>query len=74
MRLPVPNRSFILAIDFSTYRLGASLSQIDEIGIEVPIEFASRSLNEHEKRYASYEGEVLAVVWAMTKFRYYLIG
>ena len=70
----MPNRPFILATDFSTFGLGASLSQVDETGTEVPIEFASRSLNEHEKRYASYEGEVLAVVWAMTKFRYYLIG
>ena len=32
----------------------------------------SRSLNKHEKNYSSYQGEMLAVVWACKTLRHYL--
>jgi len=34
----------------------------------------SRSLNKHEKNYVSFQGEMLAAVWAVQTFHPYLHG
>ena len=47
------------------------MSQLDENGREKPISYASRSLNETEKNYSTYEREGLAIVFALKKFRHY---
>ena len=38
------------------------------------IEYASRSLRGVELNYLAYEGEILAIHWALQKFRHYLLG
>jgi hypothetical protein len=38
------------------------------------IEFASRKLSESEKNYNTTEREGLAMVYALQKFRHYLLG
>ena len=38
------------------------------------IEYASKSLRGAELNYPTYEGEILAIYWALTKFRHYLLG
>lgn len=40
----------------------------------LPLQFASRSLTEQEKRYPPLEGEALAIVWGLEKFRLYTEG
>ena len=60
--------------DWSQQGVGAVLIQIDSIGKEHPICYASRSCNPAEKNYGSCEGECLAVVWATQHFRKYLFG
>jgi len=41
-------------------------------GVERVIMYASKSLNDIEKRYQTYEQECLAVVWAAELFRKYI--
>ena len=67
------DRDFILHCDGSKERgYGATLHQIDAEGVECPVLFLPKSLNEHEKRYWSTELEVRALVWALGKLKQYL--
>lgn len=70
---PNIDKKFILQTDFSRSGIGAVLSQEDTEGRERPVCFASRSLQGAETFYAATEGECLAVVWAVEKFRVYLM-
>ena len=74
LRPPDPNREFVLHTDWSVSGIGAVLGQVDDQGSEYMVACASRSLNEHEKRYTPWKGELLAAVWGMKTFRHYLHG
>ena len=50
--------------------LGAILSTLRGIVVE----YASRSFNSTERKYSTTEKECLAIVWAVRKFRYFLLG
>ncbi len=68
------NKPFVVHTDFSNKGLGAVLGQMDEENRECIVACISRSLNKHEKEYASYKREMLAAVWAVKMFDYYLRG
>ncbi|GFS93406.1 retrovirus-related Pol polyprotein from transposon 17.6 [Trichonephila clavipes] len=64
---------YIIRTDASNYALGAVLLQ-GERSDEHPIEYASQLLTPAERNYSTTEREVLAVVWALKKFRGYIEG
>lgn len=62
---------FILRTDASDHSIAAELSQIQS-GTETPICFISRILKPYEVRYAVCEKEMAAIVFAITKLKFYL--
>lgn len=73
LQYPDFQRPFVLTTDASNVALGAVLSQ-GTIGSDKPIAYASRSLNETERRYSTIEKELLAIIYAVKHFRPYLYG
>ena len=67
------SQSFRLYTDTSTAGLGAILAQVRE-GKDRIICCASRSLNQAENAYPATKLECLAIVWAIAKFRPYLMA
>ena len=61
-----------LVTDASPVGLGAMLEQEQEDGLYRPVYYASRKLNNVEKRYSQFEKEALAVRWACQKFYLFL--
>jgi hypothetical protein len=69
------NKPFLLDTDYSRIGIGATLSQVNEAHEERPIAFASRALHGAEANYSTTDGELLALVCAITvRFRSYLYG
>lgn len=64
----------ILYADASPYALGAVLIQVTEQGSVRPIAFASKTLNEADRKLAQIEKEAMAQIWATEHFAYYLRG
>ena len=65
--------NFELMCDASDYAVGAVLGQRKD-KIFHAIHYASKVLNEAQINYATTEKELLAIVYAMEKFRSYLVG
>ena len=75
VRLPDPERPFILETDGSRVAVGAVLKQrFDDRGLEHPVGLFSRALTGSERNYAAYEVELYAVVRAVKHFRMLLLG
>ena len=68
-----PSLPIVVSADSSSYGLGAVLCQLKD-GVELPVVFASRTLNKAERNYSQTEKEVLALVYALKKFHHYLWG
>jgi hypothetical protein len=73
LHYPDFSKEFILTTNASNCGLGAVLSQ-GQIGKDLPVAYASRSLNSAETHYNTSEKELLAIVWATKYFRPYLYG
>ncbi|XP_060559067.1 uncharacterized protein K02A2.6-like [Ruditapes philippinarum] len=69
-----PEVETTLMVDGSPYGLGANLVQKQNDGHLRPVAYASRTLNDVERRYSQIERECLAVTWGIEKFHTYLYG
>lgn len=69
LKFPNFEKPFTLFTDASNYAIGAVLMQEGQ-----PVCYASRTLNDHEKKYSATDKEFLAIVWAVTYYRPYLWG
>ena len=73
--LPDFSKQFRLSTDASNIGISAILSQIDETGKELyVIGYRSRTLRGAETNYSTIEKEMLAIVFGLQKFDYYLMG
>ncbi|RVW58452.1 Retrovirus-related Pol polyprotein from transposon 17.6 [Vitis vinifera] len=73
MRAPNWELPFEVMCDSSDYAIGVVLGQRED-GKPYVIYYASKSLNDAQRNYTTTEKELLAVVYALDKFRAYLIG
>ena len=64
---------FIVDTDYSHDRIGTVLSQIQN-GVERPIAFNARRLKPSESQYASHKGELLALIFAIDTYKFFLPG
>lgn len=73
LQYPKFDEEFVLTTDASAFAIGSVLSQ-GPVGKDLPIAYASRTLNPAETRYSVIERELLAIVWSVKHFRPYLFG
>lgn len=73
LQYPDFSKPFLVTTDASDYALGAVLSQ-GVIGRDLPISYASRTLQNAEINYSTTEKELLSIIFAVGHFRPYLYG
>ena len=73
VRAPNWQLPFEVMCDASNLAIGAILEQ-REGGKPYVVYYASKTLNEAQRNYTTTEKELLAVVYALDKFRAYLVG
>lgn len=67
-------KEFFIGTDASDNCVASVLYQLNELGEQKVIMFASRRLLDTERAYSITEKELLALVFACNKFRAYLVG
>ena len=73
MRAPNWQLPFEVMCDASDLAVGEVLGQRVE-GKPYVVYYANKTLNEAQRNYTTIEKELLAVVYALDKFRAYLLG
>lgn len=68
-----PSKECILYTDACRDGIAGILMQVTECG-EKPVHYYSRQTTEDEKKYHSFELELLAIVQSLGRFRHYLLG
>ena len=69
-----PDRPVKLVTDASETGLGAVLMQVTADGLEKPVQYASRTLTQTERKYAQVEKEAAAVSFGIRRFHQFLMG
>src|SRR3989442_11782797 len=71
---PRYDRPFIIRTDSSAHSVGAYLGQIDDLGIERPLAFASAKLTDAQIKYPTGQLEAYALIFALKKFEIFFFG
>jgi hypothetical protein len=74
LALPNYDKPFHVVCDASKFAIGCALMQHDADGKERVISYQSRQLKAAEIRYPVHDKELLAMKYALVKFRVYLMG
>ncbi|KAH9185340.1 hypothetical protein AeNC1_012685 [Aphanomyces euteiches] len=74
LALPDFSRPFSVVCDASVKAIGCCLMQVGAGGRDRPVSYQSRQLQKAEKAYPVHDLELLAMKYALTKFRIYLLG
>ena len=74
LQMPDPLKPFMVESDASKFASGAVLWQQDTNGDWHPCSYLSQSFNTMERNYEIYDRELLAIIWALTEWRHYLLG
>ncbi|GBG64643.1 hypothetical protein CBR_g45698 [Chara braunii] len=73
LKLPDPDKPFIVTTDASQYGIGAMLAQQEGPKLR-PIEYMSKKMPSQKLAKSTYEKELYAVYKALTHWRHYLFG
>ncbi|KAE8897346.1 hypothetical protein PF003_g18937 [Phytophthora fragariae] len=68
------DRPFHVVCDASDFAIGCALMQHDHEGRDRVVYYQSRQLNPAERNYPVHDKELLAMKYALAKFRVYLLG
>ncbi|OWY94799.1 reverse transcriptase [Phytophthora megakarya] len=68
------DRPFHVVCDASDFAIGCALMQLDHEGLDRVVYYQSRQLNPAERNYPVHDKELLAMKYALAKFRVYLLG
>ncbi|KAE9344533.1 hypothetical protein PR003_g8414 [Phytophthora rubi] len=74
LTLPDEDRPVSVTCDASDFAIGCALLQVDAEGRERVVSFQSRQLKAAEKNYPVHDKELLAIKYALVKFRVHLLG
>ena len=72
--MPDSDRPFRVVCDTLKFAIGSALLQTDAEGHERVIAFKSCQMKAVEKNYPIYDKELLAMKYALAKFRMHLLG
>ncbi|GBG91238.1 hypothetical protein CBR_g52122 [Chara braunii] len=73
LKLPDPDKPFIVTTDASQYGIGAVLAQQEGPKLR-PVEYMSKKMSSQTLAKSTYEKELYAVFKALTHWRHYLLG
>lgn len=71
---PDSSKPYFIQTDSSNFAIGGVLYQENDQGDQLPIAFVSRSLRGPELNYTTTEKELLAILYALSKFRTMILG
>lgn len=74
LQYPNFDRQFTITVDASKYGIGAVLSQVSDLGHDLPIAYASKAFTKSEMNKPTIEQELLGIHFGIKYFRPYVFG